>query len=636
MKKWLNDYLLSNRSLRATLALYFLPITVVPLLLISFYATRLFEESTREVVIQRAYSERDAIVAEIDSLENELFQQAKSHATKRPQDLMNSISSLRPGLSVRWYDSDGKLLGAKKEKDSLKRIDYLSQEGMRKVKARGETIERYFDPQGLVILIRILVKDKSRIYGFLEEEYRYGPRDLSDLKNRRQIDIVLLSRDFMTMGASFALGEAALKKFASEALTSSASGNKNRVLVSLGDNRYAAFLYDLPNSQGRQKKWAYLGVFVPITSLDETMSKLRWALIYLTVLMALAASLAIFLFSNRLVKPIVLLVSAMKRVKTGRLEQLPAMESAEEIEYLVSSFNDMSRNINAAKRTLELKLEELHRANQEIKSTQTTLVQSAKMISLGQIVAGVAHELNNPIAFISSNMHHLNDYLAKIKSLVENYRASREGLSPKERERLEKMEATLEIDYLLKDMEDLIRSCVDGANRTREIVLGLRTFSRMDESNLQMVNLHDGLRSTIRLLASEFKDRIQVVEEFGELPEVECNLSQLNQVFMNLLTNAAHAIPAQGKIWVRTRKEDSEVVVEIEDSGKGILPEDLEKIFDPFFTTKKVGEGTGLGLSIAYGLIQKHQGSISVRSQRDHGTCFEIRLPIRQSQKISA
>jgi signal transduction histidine kinase len=198
------------------------------------------------------------------------------------------------------------------------------------------------------------------------------------------------------------------------------------------------------------------------------------------------------------------------------------------------------------------------------------------------------------------------------------------------------MEKALEIDYLLKDMEDLIRSCVDGANRTREIVLGLRTFSRMDESNLQMANLHEGLRSTIRLLASEFKDRIKVVEEFGDLPDVECNLSQLNQVFMNLLTNAAHAITGQGKIWIRTRKENTEVVIEIEDSGKGISPEDLEKIFDPFFTTKKVGEGIGLGLSIAYGLVQKHQGSISVRSESGHGTCFEIRLPIRQTQKISA
>src|SRR5262249_4915040 len=148
--------------------------------------------------------------------------------------------------------------------------------------------------------------------------------------------------------------------------------------------------------------------------------------------------------------------------------------------------------------------------------------------------------------------------------------------------------------------EDLTRSCVEGARRTREIVLGLRTFSRVDESTFRFCDIHEGITSTIKLLAAEFKDRIQVHTEFGEVPHIECNLSQLNQVFMNLLSNAAHATPGKGEIWIRTRATTEECIIEFEDSGYGMPTDVVEKIFDPFFTTKKVGEGTGLGLSIAY------------------------------------
>jgi two-component system NtrC family sensor kinase len=320
----------------------------------------------------------------------------------------------------------------------------------------------------------------------------------------------------------------------------------------------------------------------------------------------------------------------MKRVKTGRVEQIPNIDSAYEVEYLVRSFNEMTRNVTATKRALELKLEELRKANSELKQTQATLVQSAKMISLGQIVAGVAHELNNPIAFIYSNMHHLTEYLTKINQMVTEYRASRESLPEDQKRHLEQFDKDLEIDFILKDMVDLTQSCVEGAERTKEIVLGLRTFSRMDESNFRPNDLHEGLRSTVKLLTAELKGRIEVHEEFGDLPLVEGNLSQLNQVFMNLLSNAAQAIEGKGNIWIRTRVDGSHVVIEVEDTGSGMSPETVDKIFDPFFTTKRVGQGTGLGLSIAYGLIQKHHGTITVTSSAGQGTCFTLRLPITQ------
>lgn len=372
-----------------------------------------------------------------------------------------------------------------------------------------------------------------------------------------------------------------------------------------------------------------------MSHLDSTISKLKVALIYLTALLILTASLLIFIFSKRLVRPIEILVTAMKKIKAGRIEQIPFVESAYEIEYLIRSFNEMARNISAAKRALELKLEELHRANQEIKTTQGHLVQSAKMISLGQIVAGVAHELNNPIGFIYSNMHHLTEYLDRIQKLIEQYRQQRNDLAPNHRSEIEKLEDEMDIDFVLKDMEDLTRSCMEGAKRTKDIVLGLRTFSRMDESTFRPEDIHEGLKSTLRLLATEFKDRIQLHEQYGELPAVECSLSQMNQVFMNLLSNAAQAIQGKGDIWVRTSVQDDKVRIEIEDSGAGIPKEHLEKIFDPFFTTKKVGEGTGLGLSIAYGLVQKHRGTISVYSELGKGTRFVILIPVRQQMPMA-
>jgi two-component system NtrC family sensor kinase len=338
----------------------------------------------------------------------------------------------------------------------------------------------------------------------------------------------------------------------------------------------------------------------------------------------------IVVFSNRVVKPIEILVTAMKRVKTGNMEEIPASDSSYEIDYLISAFNDMIRNVSVTRRALESKLEELRKANTEIRNTQTTLVQSAKMISLGQIVAGVAHELNNPVAFIYSNMHHLSTYIEKVKRIITEYRGVRDGLSQGEKEGIEALEKELDIDFILTDMSELTNSCLDGANRTKDIVTGLRTFSRMDESVFKYTDLHEGIKSTVRLLNTEFKNRIIVHQEFGEIPEVECSPTQINQVFMNLLANAAQAIVGRGNIWIRTRVVRDSVEVQIEDSGAGMSSETVSQIFDPFFTTKKVGEGTGLGLSIAYGLIQKHNGKIDVKSQLGKGTVFTVVIPISQ------
>lgn len=451
-------------------------------------------------------------------------------------------------------------------------------------------VSRYFVPDnGYVTVIRHALRYEGRFLGVLEEEHSYGAAELADLKNRRKVDVVIFDTKLANVAASFALPAEALQSLTTLALRVDTGGPSEPNTIDLGGERYASFLYTL-QEKNKKEGWGYLALFISMTSLDAAVGSLNRTMVYLTLLLVLLSSLAIFLFTNQIVKPVVALVNAMKRVKVGRVGQIPDLESTYEIEYLVRSFNDMARNITETKQALELRLQDLHRANQEIQETHSTLVQSAKMASLGQIVAGVAHELNNPIGFIYSNMHHLMEYVGKLRELIDSYRAVQEKLPAKERKQIEAILEKLEVEFLLNDIEDLSRSCLDGAKRVKDIVLGLRTFSRMDEATFQASDIHECVRSTLKLLASEFKNRIEVHEEFGDLPLVECNVSQINQVFMNLLTNAGQAIKGRGEIWIQTRRDGDEVVIEIEDSGSGISKQEMEKIFDPFFTTKKVGE----------------------------------------------
>jgi two-component system NtrC family sensor kinase len=242
------------------------------------------------------------------------------------------------------------------------------------------------------------------------------------------------------------------------------------------------------------------------------------------------------------------------------------------------------------------------------------------MSSLGQVVAGVAHELNNPIGFIYSNMNHLREYSQQLIDAIHRLE--------KDPSRIEDIKKEIDFEYLQKDLPQLIKSCEDGAKRVRDIVLNLRNFSRTDENDRKEFNLEEGLESTLSILSSDIKNRIQIHREYGNIPTVYCYPGQINQVFMNIITNAIQSIDGKGDIWIKTEKKGLEVHISIRDSGKGIPPEIQEKIFDPFFTTKPVGQGTGLGLSISYGIIQKHKGQIKVSSQPGQGTTFTIILSL--------
>ncbi len=279
------------------------------------------------------------------------------------------------------------------------------------------------------------------------------------------------------------------------------------------------------------------------------------------------------------------------------------------------------------KHELERRNVELTNRKAELERMQTQMLHTEKMASLGRLAAGIAHELNNPAGFIYGNMEVLRESIAALEQILNAYdRAQLPGPLAAEISAIKE-----EIDYQrsLEDLRSIVADCYSGADRIRNVVQNLRIFSRLDEAELKKVDLHEGLNSTIRLLSQYYSaGQIKVERDYGELPQVNCYGGQLNQVWMNLLTNAAQATGEGGVVRITTRLIEQTAVVSISDTGTGIAPENLKRIFEPFFTTKPVGEGTGLGLSISYGIIQRHGGQISVESQLGRGTEFTVKLPI--------
>jgi two-component system NtrC family sensor kinase len=271
----------------------------------------------------------------------------------------------------------------------------------------------------------------------------------------------------------------------------------------------------------------------------------------------------------------------------------------------------------------------LNEALAALKRSQAKVLHQEKMASIGQLAAGVAHEINNPIGFINSNLSTLGKYLPRLSGfLVLQSDCIAAGAPPEQVESVRQQQARLKIDYIVKDLEDLVRESLEGAERVRSIVADLKSFSRVDESDYKQADLNECLRSTINIVWNEIKYKATLKKELGEIPRTRCYPQQMNQVFMNLLVNAAHAIDHQGVITVRSWEEDGYVCVSVADTGQGIPEANLNRIFEPFFTTKEVGKGTGLGLSITYDIVKKHNGEITVRSEPGKGTVFTVRIPV--------
>lgn len=266
----------------------------------------------------------------------------------------------------------------------------------------------------------------------------------------------------------------------------------------------------------------------------------------------------------------------------------------------------------------------------KLQEAHDQLLQSEKMASIGQLAAGIAHEINNPVGFVNSNMGTLQKYVAALLGVVRNYEQAiaEAGAPPALRERIAQIGKQADLGYLEEDATDLVRESMDGLKRVRDIVQSLKDFSHVGETEWQIADLHEGIDSTLNIVANEIKYKATVDKQYGKIPQITCLAPQLNQVFMNLLVNASQAIKEHGVITIRTGTEGDWVWVAIQDTGGGIPPEIMNRIFEPFFTTKAVGSGTGLGLSLSYGIVNKHGGKIEVASVLGQGTTFTVRLPV--------
>ncbi|MDQ3804047.1 MAG: response regulator [Acidobacteriota bacterium] len=293
------------------------------------------------------------------------------------------------------------------------------------------------------------------------------------------------------------------------------------------------------------------------------------------------------------------------------------------------------RDARRYKQDLERRNSELAHRQAELERLQAQIVHNEKMVSLGQLAAGVAHELNNPAGFIYGNMEVLRECAAGLERLLGFYDGA--ALPPEVSAVAQSLKAEIDYENTLADVRSIIDDCASGAERIRDVVQNLRTFSRLDEAEFKKVDIHEGLDSTLRLLSRFYASgHITLSRDYGELPPVDCYAGQLNQMWMNLLANAAQAVAGGGEVRVSTRLEGDAVQVSVGDTGPGIAPEHLNKIFDPFFTTKPVGEGTGLGLSITYGIVERHGGTISVESRPGEGTTFTIMLPVNARRAADA
>jgi len=370
-----------------------------------------------------------------------------------------------------------------------------------------------------------------------------------------------------------------------------------------------------------------------------------------------------------IVKSLQNLQTGTSEIAAGNLDYRLDIHTKDEVEDLANAFNHMAMKLAESRETLmkntelthmnqRLELEiserkqaqlELQKALQELQTTQAQLIQTEKMSSLGQLVAGVAHEINNPVNFISGNIIYVSQYTQQLLELVELYQEE----FPNHRQKIQEKIDDIDLEFVVEDLPKILSSMKMGSRRIEQIVLSLRTFSHLDEADMKEVDIHEGIESTLLILQNRFKakpehPKIEIIKEYGKLPLVECYAGQLNQVFMNVINNAIDALdmwnaqrsqqeiqnnPSQ--IIINTKIIDNNrIVVKIADNGPGMTQEVKQKLFDPFFTTKPVGQGTGLGLSISYQIIvQKHSGVLQCDSELGKGTEFWIEIPLHQNQK---
>lgn len=342
-----------------------------------------------------------------------------------------------------------------------------------------------------------------------------------------------------------------------------------------------------------------------------------------------------FMLARSISRPLEVMEETVSKIGEGDLSGRLEFTKYYEVNKLVQSYNAMANALQKLYSSLEVQVQdrtrELKKAYAELQNTQAMMVHSEKMKSLGELVAGIMHEINNPINFIYGNMTHLSNYSKDLIDVIESYTKYENELSEEEKKEIQGLKEEIDYEFLKSDMPELIKSCKEGADRAKNIIQDLKSFSRMEEASITDVDIEHEIETTLNILHNKLKNKATIHKEYEQpVPSIEAFGGQLNQVFMNILDNAAGAIKTQGDIWIRIKNDESfkNVIIEIEDNGVGMEAETVNKVFDPFFTTKPVGQGTGLGLSITHKIIKNHQGKITVTSEKDKGTKFTIILPV--------
>jgi len=288
-----------------------------------------------------------------------------------------------------------------------------------------------------------------------------------------------------------------------------------------------------------------------------------------------------------------------------------------------------NREIDESRKKLEAALAELEKAYEELKSSQMKILQQEKMASIGQLAAGVAHEINNPMSFIASNLSTLEKYVKRLDEFIRTLFAAVESIpEPGVAESIAEKRSQLKVDHVLKDAKLLIQESLEGADRVKNIVQELKSFSRMDDEEYKIADINECLERAVTIVWNELKYKTTLKKEYGKLPRTKCYPRQINQVFVNLLINAADAIADKGVITLRTWHDGGFIWMQVTDTGSGIAPQNLSRIFEPFFTTKEASKGTGLGLSITYDIVQRHKGEITVQSEPGFGSTFTVKIPV--------
>jgi two-component system NtrC family sensor kinase len=641
-----------RKSLRTILILWLLIFSVVPLAFITGYSLVKYEQAIDQELSTRLLGNAREISQILEDFQRTLMSESAQISNDRTLEfyLGSNKSDLARETVKRWlkgthahrvwvFNRDARLeialykngrgeverrenleaaiemneplLNALKNRDNLLLIDFASEAST----DPGSPKNSYMD---LSVFNKIY--QGSRLVGYSETVITIDEQTLRDLRNRLNAEIFFFRPDKPIIVAT----HDDLELYKPEVFASHVSDG-NFFEMNIRENPYRLVL--------REMKWGdapfVMGLGVSKSAATEVLKNVKMAFYSVVTAVIILLIILSVIASRMLLRPIYSVLNAIEEADFDKsLLQIPT-ENETELGLLAESFNDLSRRTFESQKQLKDKIQELEKANNEIRDTQAKLVHTAKMASLGQLVAGVAHELNNPIGFIYSNMTHLREYSEKLIHLID--------VAENEPEKLEKEKKKSDLTYIVNDLPKLITSCEDGARRTRDIVLGLRNFSRLEEAQVKQVDLHEGLENTLSLLSGEIKNRIKVVKHFEKIPKVNCYPSQLNQVFMNVLSNAAQAIESEGEIHITTKRLGPErVEVSIRDTGKGMNKQTLEKVFDPFFTTKGIGHGTGLGLSISYGVVQKHGGDILVSSEVGKGTEFKIVLPINGPLERSA